>query len=178
VSTTQTINYTFGSGVVARGTGIVLNDEMDDFSIKEGSPNAYQLLGGEANSIEPGKTMLSSMSPTFIVDAEGKLQLVVGAPGGSYIISATLQTIVNYLDFKLPLDQAVHAYRIHHQWMPDEIEIEYGAMPLKSIMQMQRHGYNVRVATKGFGDVQAIARSGSGWIGVSDTRSIGKPMGY
>ncbi len=178
VSTTQTINFTFGSGVVARGTGIVLNDEMDDFSIKEGVPNAYQLVGGEANAIEPGKTMLSSMSPTLIVGAEGKLEMVVGSPGGSHIISATLQTIINFLDYKLPLDQAVHAYRFHHQWLPDEIEVEYGVMPLKSVLTLQQRGYKVRVATRGMGDVQAIARSENGWIGVSDTRSIGKSLGY
>jgi gamma-glutamyltranspeptidase/glutathione hydrolase len=178
VSTTQTINYTFGSGVVARGTGILLNNEMDDFSIKAGEPNAYSLVGGEANAIAGGKTMLSSMSPTFVVGEKGKLEMVVGAPGGSYIITATLQTIINYLDYKLPLDKAVHAYRVHHQWLPDEISVEYGGLSLKTVQALERQGYRINFVTKGMGDVQAIARSGSGWIGVSDTRSIGKPMGY
>jgi gamma-glutamyltranspeptidase/glutathione hydrolase len=178
VSTTQTINYTFGSGVVAQGTGIVLNDEMDDFSIKPGVPNVYGLVGEQANEIAGGKTMLSSMSPTLVIGDKGKLEMVVGAMGGSYIITATLQTIVNYLDYHLPLDKAVHAYRVHHQWLPDEITLEYGGLSLKTIKALEQQGYKINIITKNMGDVQAIARSDKGWVGVSDTRSIGKPMGY
>src|SRR5207245_1105934 len=116
----------FGSCVVADGTGVILNDEMDDFSKKPGVPNVFGLVGSEANAIAPLKTPLSSMSPTLVLDAGHKLELVVGSPGGPRIITATLQTIINTLDYKMPLPEAVEAYRFHHQWLPDKLRIEKG----------------------------------------------------
>lgn len=178
VSTTQTINYTFGSCVVARGTGIVLNDEMDDFSIKSRSPNVFGLVGNEANAIAARKTMVSSMSPTFVFDANNNLKLVVGSPGGPRIINATLQTIINVIDHKMSLPDAVHSFRIHHQWLPDEMRIEPGAFDDKFLGELKKLGHKLK-EMKSIGDVQAIeVINNSGerqFIGVSDTRSNGKP---
>ena len=177
VTSTQTINYTFGSCVVAEGTGIILNNEMDDFSKKPGVPNAFGLLGSEANAIAARKTMLSSMSPTLVFNDQGHLQLVVGSPGGPRIITATLQTILNVIDHKMPLPLAVHANRIHHQWYPDELRMEPGGLAPQVVNQLKAMGHKV-VVKEGIGDVQAIGRVPGGWIGVSDTRSEGYPMGY
>ncbi|MEZ4953511.1 MAG: gamma-glutamyltransferase [Saprospiraceae bacterium] len=123
VSVTTTLNLNYGSKVIVAGAGFFLNDEMDDFSAKPGVPNYFGLIGAEANAIEPGKRMLSSMTPT-IVTKDGQLFLVVGAPGGSTIITAVLQTILNVIEYDMPLDQAVAAPRFHHQWLPDEIKVE------------------------------------------------------
>lgn len=125
VSNTYTINFSFGSGIVVDGAGFLLNNEMDDFSAKAGVPNAYGLIGGKANQIEPYKRMLSSMSPT-IVKKSGKVFLVTGSPGGSRIITTTLQVILNVIDHRLNIQSAVNAPRIHHQWLPEEIRIEQG----------------------------------------------------
>lgn len=177
VSTTQTVNYTFGSCVVAEGTGIVLNDEMDDFSTKPGSSNAFGLVQGEANSIAGHKTPLSSMSPTIIFDKNGEVKMVVGSPGGPKIINAVLQTIINYLDFKMSLPDAVHRYRIHHQWLPDQIKYERGGVPENVLKQLASYGHGLS-ASNSIGDVQAIAREPDGsLIGVSDSRDEGKPVG-
>ncbi len=178
VASTQTINYSFGSCVVAAGTGIVLNDEMDDFSIKPGVPNAYGLVGSEANAVAARKTPLSSMSPTMVFDKSGKLQLVAGSPGGPRIITATLQTIINVIDHRMALPQAVQAHRIHHQWLPDKLRIEENGFSQKTIDELRRRGHDI-VQQGAIGDVQAIARTqeGTHWIGVSDTRSEGKPVG-
>jgi gamma-glutamyltranspeptidase/glutathione hydrolase len=178
VSTTQTINYTFGSGVVARGTGIVLNDEMDDFSIKPNTPNVYGLVGNKANAISAKKTMLSSMSPTLVFDNNNNLELVLGSPGGPRIINATLQTIVNFIDHDMSLADAVHSYRIHHQWLPDIITIEPHSLGRKNIKKLKDLGHNFNTI-KNIGDVQAIQvihkDKNISFIGVSDTRSCGKP---
>ncbi|TMA06703.1 MAG: gamma-glutamyltransferase, partial [Deltaproteobacteria bacterium] len=115
VSCSLTINTQFGSKVLVPGTGVILNNEMDDFSIQPGAPNVYKLVGDEANSIQPKKRPLSSMAPTIILQGERPV-LIVGASGGPRIISATLQTIVNVLDFRIPLKKAIAAPRIHHQW--------------------------------------------------------------
>lgn len=178
VSTTQTINYTFGSCVVADGTGIVLNDEMDDFSIKPGVPNVFGLVGEEANAIAAKKTMLSSMSPTIIFDPSDHLRLVLGSPGGSRIITATLQTIMNTIDFDMPLIDAVHASRIHHQWLPDEIRIEQGSLSNESIARLQSMGHTIKSVKAPIGDIQAVAHENHMWTGVSDSRSNGQPIGY
>lgn len=178
VSTTQTINYSFGSCVVAKGTGVVLNNEMDDFSIKPGEPNSYGLIGGKANAVAAKKTMLSSMSPTLVFDPNNELKLVVGSPGGSRIITATLQTILNTIDHKMSLADAVHAYRIHHQWFPDEIRIEKGGLEQSVKEELESYGHTIKEHSWSIGDVQAIAREGDNWVGVSDTRSDGVPMGY
>ena len=142
VSNTYTINFSYGSGIVVEGAGFLLNNEMDDFSAKPGVPNAYGLIGGEANKIEPGKRMLSSMSPT-IVKREGKNFLVTGSPGGSRIITTTLQVIMNVIDHNLNILSAVAAPRIHHQWLPDELRIEEGLSP-DTVRILRNKGHKVK----------------------------------
>ena len=122
-SLTTTLNGSFGSGIIVDGAGFLLNNEMDDFSIQPGYPNMYGLVGGEANSVEPSKRMLSSMTPT-ILEKDGNLFMVLGTPGGSTIITAVFQTIINIIDFDMSIDQAVNVPRFHHQWYPDEIKLE------------------------------------------------------
>jgi len=173
-SSTQTINTSFGSKVLARGTGIFLNNEMDDFSIRPGVPNAFGLVGGKANAIAPRKTMLSSMSPTIVLDPAKNVRLVLGSPGGPMIINATLQTIINTIDYKMPLADAVHAYRIHHQWLPDTLFLEENGFASKTHDQLKKMGHTVSTRPR-IGDVQAIANEGGQWIGVSDTRQEGQP---
>ncbi|MDZ7808908.1 MAG: gamma-glutamyltransferase [Arhodomonas sp.] len=127
VSNTYTINFSYGSGLVVDGAGFLLNNEMDDFSAKPGVPNAYGLIGGEANKVEPGKRMLSSMSPT-IVKKDGRNFLVTGSPGGSRIITTTLQIIANVIDHEMNVQSAVACW-VHHQWLPDYICVEQGISP-------------------------------------------------
>ena len=127
VSCTTTLNGAYGSKVVVPGAGFLLNNEMDDFSAKAGVPNAYGLVGGTANAIAPGKRMLSSMTPT-ILTRNGKVALVVGTPGGSTIITSVLQTIIGVVDYGMNAQQAVTAPRLHHQWLPDQIDVEAGAL--------------------------------------------------
>lgn len=178
VSTTQTINYTFGASIVAEGTGILLNNEMDDFSRKPGVPNAFGLVGSAANSIAPGKTMLSSMSPTFVFDRQGELDLIVGSPGGPRIITATLQTLVNRLAFGMTLADAVHHSRIHHQWIPDVLVYESGGFSKEVADDLRSKGHVLKETKDPLGDVQAVGREAGVWIGVSDLRSDGAPRGY
>ncbi len=178
VSSTQTINGSFGSGLVVPGTGVILNNEMDDFSIKPGAPNLFGLITDKANSIAPQKTMLSSMSPTMVFDRQGNLELVLGAPGGPKIITATLQTILNYITYDMPLEDAVHAYRVHHQFMPDVLYVEKNGLALEVLENLRSKGYKIEEKNEGIGDIQAIGRRNKMWVGVSDTRSTGKPMGY
>ncbi len=129
VAVTYTLNGSFGAGVVAPGTGILLNNEMDDFTSKPGVPNLYGLVQGEANAILPKKTPLSSMSPT-IISKDGKPFMVIGSPGGSRIITITLEAIINVIDFRHePIQDAIDAPRIHHQWLPDKVYIE----PLRAV---------------------------------------------
>lgn len=177
ISTTQTINTTFGSGLTV--AGIVLNNEMDDFSVNPGTPNAYGLVGAEANSISPRKTMLSSMSPTLVFDSKKELRWVLGSPGGPRIITATLQTIINLIDFHMPLWEAVQANRIHHQWLPDELVIEENSLSPELVQALERKGHHIRVSRESFGDVEAVERLEDGTlIGVADRRSEGQPVGY
>ena len=123
VAVTTTLNSSFGSGVIVKDAGFILNNEMDDFSIKPGYPNLYGLIGGIVNSIEPGKRMLSSMTPT-ILEKDNELFMVVGSPGGSTIITAVLQTILNVIEYEMTIDSAVRSPRFHHQWLPDQIKME------------------------------------------------------
>jgi len=123
VSVTYTLNDWFGAGVMASKTGVILNDEMDDFTSKIGVPNMYGLVQGEANAIAPGKAPLSSMSPT-IVTKDGKVVMVVGTPGGSRIITATLLTMLNVIDYDMNIQEAVDAPRFHQQWLPEETNLE------------------------------------------------------
>ncbi len=177
VSTTQTINTSFGSGLTV--AGIVLNNEMDDFSVNPGTPNTYGLVGAEANSIAPRKTMLSSMSPTLVFDSKNELRWVLGSPGGPRIITATLQTIINLIDFHMPLWEAVQANRIHHQWLPDELVIEENGLSQDLVHGLEKKGHSVKVSRESFGDVEAIEKLKDGTlIGVADRRSEGQPVGY
>jgi gamma-glutamyltranspeptidase/glutathione hydrolase len=176
VATTQTVNYSFGSTVVAEGTGIVLNDEMDDFTTVPGGLNVFGLLTGVKNDIEPGKTPLSSMSPTMVFGADGRVDLVLGSPGGPRIINAVLQTIVNVIDFKmLPLD-AVHATRIHHQYIPDELRVESDSLDTDTRKTLEAMGHLLKPISS-IGDIQAIVQQPDGLlVGISDSRSDGKPF--
>ena len=175
VGTTQTVNYSFGSCVVAEGTGIVLNDEMDDFTTKSGGSNVFGLVTGKKNDIAPGKTPLSSMSPTMIFTDKGELEMVLGSPGGPRIISAVLQTALNVMEFKMPLLEAVHATRIHHQWMPDAIKVEAASLDDDTRARLLSLGHKL-APIESIGDVQAVQRlSDGGLVGVSDSRSDGKP---
>lgn len=142
VSTTYTINGRFGSVVIPPGTGFFLNDEMDDFTTKVGEKNLYGLVQGERNSIAPGKRPLSSMSPT-IVTKDGKVFLVLGSPGGSRIISITLQTALNIIDHGMPPQEAVNAPRIHHQWLPDEVYYEERGVSKDSLALLDKMGYKM-----------------------------------
>ncbi|MCS6925198.1 MAG: gamma-glutamyltransferase [Candidatus Binatia bacterium] len=188
VATTQTVNLYFGSGVMVPGTGVLLNNEMDDFNAQPHVPNAFGLLGStEANAIAPGKTPLSSMSPT-IVTQDGKVVLITGSPGGSRIISATLQILVNVLAYRMSLPEAVFAPRIHHQWFPDTllVEVRRGAPPEGLLAALRRMGHNVTAVEASedgrtpFGNVQAIAVDPTSGviIGVSDPRGEGRPRGF
>ena len=160
VSATTTLNGSYGSLVVVEGGGFILNNEMDDFSVKPGSPNMYGLVGGEANSIVPGKRMLSSMTPT-IVERDGKLFMVVGTPGGSTIITSVYQTILNVIAFKKGMQAAVAAPRFHHQWLPDEVYVEKGAISTDTRTKLEARGY--RIKERGaMGRVDAILINGSG----------------
>ena len=167
VSNTYTINFSYGSGIVVEGAGFLLNNEMDDFSAKPGVPNAYGLIGGEANKIEPNKRMLSSMSPT-IVKNKGKNFLVTGSPGGSRIITTTLQVIMNVIDHGLNIQSAVAAPRIHHQWLPDELRIEEGISP-DTIKILQEMGQQVKQKAA-MGAIQSIMIKDGMMYGGADPR--------
>ena len=177
VSSTQTINYIFGSGVVAAGTGIVLNDEMDDFSLQPGVPNVFGLVGSEANAVAAGKTPLSSMTPTLVFDPHGELKMVVGSPGGPRIITAVLDTILNSIDFHATPLQAVAAKRLHHQWLPDKLEVEPGLLSLPLRQKLEAMGHPIEEVTPSW-LVMLVAKTKKGWVGVSDPRGVGAAMGY
>jgi len=169
VSVTTTLNGNFGCKVWSKTGGFFLNNEMDDFSSKPGIPNQFGLVGGEANAIAPGKRMLSSMTPT-IVQTNGKTELVLGSPGGSTIITAVLQVILNEMIHDLQLSDAVAMPRIHHQWLPDEVVYEQGAFSPDVQKGLEAKGHTFRKANS-IGRVKAITVKGSKLIGVGDIRN-------
>ena len=169
VSCTQTVNTRFGSKLLAAGTGIVLNNEMDDFAIHGQVGNVYGLIGNEANALQSNKRPLSSMAPTIVL-REGRPELVVGAAGGPRIISATLQTILNVLDFHMPVSSAVEAPRIHHQWIPDRLNFEAGISP-QTRKGLEERGHALREQSS-LGVTQAIARQGAQLSGAADSRKV------
>lgn len=178
VSTTTTLNNSYGSHVTVSGAGFLLNDEMDDFATAPGKPNMYGLVQGEVNAIAPGKRMLSAMTPSIVVDPRGRLALVVGTPGGPTIITQVYHVISNVIDHGMTLPDAIAAPRMHHQALPDLIRVEspngFNAIALAWLQAM---GHQVRT-TGSMGDVEAIARIPGGWQGVSDPRLGGGGAGY
>jgi gamma-glutamyltranspeptidase/glutathione hydrolase len=174
VSSSLTINSRFGSKILVRQTGIILNNEMDDFSIRAGQPNIYGLIGGSANSIQPKKRPLSSMTPTIMLDGE-KPVLIVGAAGGPRIITATLQTILNVLDFSMPLRKAVRTPRVHHQWKPNRLLVE-NKIPRTIRESLGRRGHVIK-SRRSLGTVQAILINGGKLSGEADPRKARDPAG-
>ncbi len=172
---TSTINTSYGSRVVAPRTGVVLNNEMDDFVSKPGVPNTYGLVGREANAVEPGKKPLSSMTPTLVLDAEGQVVLAVGGSGGPFIISNTLQVISNVLDFGMDVGEAVSVPRIHHQWVPHLLFLDQG-IPVDVQLSLLARGHELKQFAFRSA-VQAVHRSGDGLVGASDPRKGGLPAG-
>lgn len=169
VSTTYTINGRFGSVVIAPGTGFFLNDEMDDFTVKVGEQNMYGLVQGATNAIAPGKRPLSSMTPT-LVTKDGKVFMVVGSPGGSRIITITLQTVLNVIDHGMAPQEAVDAPRIHHQWLPDEVYFEQRGLSPDTQKLLQERGYKLVEQTP-WGAAELIMVGLPGAAGVSSESS-------
>lgn len=176
VAVTYTLNLNFGSGIVVEGTGILLNNEMDDFSVKPGVPNAFGLVGGAANAIEAKKRPLSSMTPTIVMK-NNKPWLVTGSPGGARIITTVLQSVVNTIDHEMNPAEAIITPRVHHQWLPDELRVEEGISP-DTIKLLQDKGHNV-VTKAPMGRIQIIQADDSGFYGYSDPRNPdGKTLGF
>jgi gamma-glutamyltranspeptidase/glutathione hydrolase len=168
-SLTTTLNGSFGSGIIVDGAGFLLNNEMDDFSIQPGHANMYGLVGGEANSVEPTKRMLSSMTPT-ILEKDGNLFMVLGTPGGSTIITAVFQTIINIIDFDMSIEQAVNSPRFHHQWYPDEIKLESDiAKDSNLIFQLKAMNHNLNFVSS-MNRVDAILVKKNKYFGGADNR--------
>ncbi|MDB5019911.1 MAG: ggt [Pedobacter sp.] len=177
VSITTTLNGSYGSCVMVKGAGFLLNNEMDDFSVKPGSPNMYGLVGGEANAVAAGKRMLSSMTPT-IVEKDGKLFMVVGTPGGSTIITSVFQTILNVIDFDKDMQHAVDAKKFHHQWLPDEVGMEPRALDSTTLFKLKAKGYNL-VPRGQIGRVDAILKTKWGYYqGGADFRGDDVAIGW
>lgn len=178
VSMTTTLNGRFGSKSVVPGAGFFLNNEMDDFSVKPGSPNLYGLVGGEANKIQPTKRMLSSMTPT-IVEKDNRLFMVLGSPGGSTIPTTVLQVLVNVLDFGMDLKSAIDAPRFHHQWLPDAIQIEPEGFDEMTLEALREKGHEIKVRDEVIGQCNAILISNNGTItAVGDRRKDNSASGY
>jgi gamma-glutamyltranspeptidase/glutathione hydrolase len=176
VANTYTLNFSFGTGITVPGTGILLNNEMDDFTAKPGAPNAFKLVGGEANAIEPEKRMLSSMTPTIVMK-DGKPFLVTGSPGGSRIITIVLQIISNVIDHQMNIAEATNAVRVHHQWYPDELQVEKD-LNQDTIRLLKQKGHNV-VMGRAAGSTQSIAIVDGIFYGASDPRNSGAlTLGY
>lgn len=174
VSNTYTINWGYGSGVVVSGAGFLLNNEMDDFSVKPGVPNIFGVVGNTANEIQPGKRMLSSMSPTILLK-DDKPFIVIGTPGGSTIFTSVFQAIINILDYKMTPLQAASAGRFHHQLLPPDLITQSHASPLSGsvIKELNQRGYRVEPHNWEFGDVQVILSDGNTLIPASDSRDRG-----
>jgi gamma-glutamyltranspeptidase/glutathione hydrolase len=179
VSNTYTLNNSYGSGVTAKGTGVLLNDEMDDFTSKPGVPNMYGLIQSEANQIAPRKRPLSAMTPTIVLK-DGKVWFALGSPGGPTIINTVLQVIVNVIDFGMDLGQAIAAPRFHHQWLPDEIRWEPFWADPDARAALEKRGHRFAGEPRNIGDVHAIMIDPQSGVrlGVSDFRRGGLSIGY
>jgi gamma-glutamyltranspeptidase / glutathione hydrolase len=170
VANTYTLNFSYGLGLVADGTGILLNNELDDFAAKPGAPNAYGLVGGDANAPGPGKRPLSSMSPTILF-RDGRVFLVTGTPGGSRIITTVLQVILNVVDHQMNIAEAVAAPRIHHQWLPDLTFAEKGLSP-DTLRLLEAKGHKI-ISTATSGSANSILVTPEGLTGAADPRQRG-----
>jgi len=178
VALTTTLNRSYGNRIVVPGAGFLLNNEMDDFSSKPNTPNSYGLIGRDANDIQPGKRMLSSMTPT-IVTHEGKVFLVTGSPGGAVIINTVLQVVLNVLDHEMTAEAAVSSPRIHHQWQPDIVRYETGAIDEIALEGLRRMGHKgLAGAGFGMGDANTILVKDGAFEGVSDPRNVGGVAGF
>jgi gamma-glutamyltranspeptidase/glutathione hydrolase len=178
VSITTTLNGAFGSKVVVDGAGFLMNNEMDDFSVKAGVPNMFGLIGNKANEIQPEKRMLSSMTPT-IVEKDGKFLMAVGTPGGSTIITSVFQTIVNVVEHKMNMQQSVNALKFHHQWLPDRIVYERGAFTDKTLQNLLKKGYKMEAMKGTLGRMDCVMLLPDGrLLGASDPRSDNTSVGY
>lgn len=178
VATTTTINSLFGSGVLVSGAGFFLNNEMDDFSASPGKPNQFGLVQGEANAIKPGKRMLSAMSPTIVLDPAGKVLLVTGARGGPRIITNTSQVILNVIDHRMSLADAMRAPRFHYQALPDSLRLERDGFSEDVVARLTRMGYKVYFTTTAGASVSTIMRVKGGYEGMDDPRSSGGAAGF
>ena len=174
VSNTYTINWAYGSGVVVSGAGFLLNNEMDDFSAKPGTPNIFGVVGNTANEVQPGKRMLSSMSPTLLIK-DNEAHMVIGTPGGSTIFTSVFQAIINILDFSMSPLEAVAATRFHHQLLPPDLITQSPSLPLSenTIRELTDKGYRVEPHSFEFGDIQVIWRDGDKLSPASDPRDRG-----
>ena len=177
-SVTTTLNNGFGSAVTVTGAGFLLNDEMDDFASAPGKPNMYGLVQGEANAIAPGKRMLSAMTPSIVLDRNGRLFMVVGTPGGPTIITTVAQVILDVLDQGMTLADAVAAPRIHHQALPDVIRYERGGLSDATVAALRGMGHTIEMRRGTSGIVAAIQRTPAGWVGVPDPRYAGGAVGW
>jgi gamma-glutamyltranspeptidase/glutathione hydrolase len=185
VAVTTTLNDDFGSRVTAGGLGFLLNDEMDDFSSKPGVPNGYGLVQGPANAIGPGKRPLSSMTPTIVLK-DGKLFLVLGSPGGSQIISTVANILMGVVDFGMSIQEAVNAPRFHHQWLPDQVNVEQWFSP-DAVRLLEQMGHKVKFGVEETGTWEAYWSDGEciaidlktrERLGASDERHNGKAVGF
>jgi gamma-glutamyltranspeptidase/glutathione hydrolase len=172
IALTTTINTPFGSKLIAPKSGILLNDQMDDFTTKPGQPNAFGLIQSEANAIMPGKRPLSSMTPTLLLDEQGRVVMAVGGSGGPFIITATYQVIRNILDYGLSPQEAVSVPRWHHQWLPDQVMLEPDFLKRA---ELEAAGHAIR-EIKGFSTVQVVIASKGGYIGGADPRKGGSAV--
>jgi gamma-glutamyltranspeptidase/glutathione hydrolase len=179
VSVTTTINSWYGNKVVVDGAGFFLNNEMDDFAAKAGTPNQFGLVGGVANSVQPNKRMLSAMTPTIVLK-DNQPYLVLGSPGGSTIITSVFQVVVNVLDHHMNVGEANDAPRFHHQWLPDTLEYERFGFPRDVVENLQQRGYVVRQRGGTLGRVEAILidRKNGFLYGSTDPRGYGAAVGY
>lgn len=179
VAVSTTLNSGFGSGVLVRGAGFFLNNEMDDFTSRVGVPNIYGLVQGEANAIEPGKRMLSAMTPTIVINPQGRTELVTGTPGGATIITTIFQIVTNHIDFRLPVQTSVDAPRFHHQHLPDVIRYENGGLPDSVVAQLRALGHKLSERDGISGNVESIYIAPDGTrVGAADPRRGSKAMGY
>lgn len=180
VSNTYTLNGGFGSGATAKGTGFLLNNEMDDFAAKPGVPNAYGLIQGERNAVAPRKRPLSAMTPTFVMRKDGTLWFAIGSPGGPTIIDTVLQTIINIVDHDMNIQQAIDAPRIHHQWLPDEIVYEPYGLSGDTVRALLSRGHKLIEKPRYMGDAQGIMIEEKTGVrlGASDPCNNGAPVGY